>query len=196
MFQKAGEIQIYTDTTSYYKREANILSKYSSEFTELIHLIYPIVHNAISNAYVSQFTQNTLRKGDGHVVFHRDPPYHLIESNELLGLQFCVLLTDFTIENGCTIFRRIDDFDVTSPIYLTGKKGDVYWWPCDVYHTEGINNTNHARSCLVLTIQSINAPNTNFTLGEDIPILPITEQYKHINTIQKLIVSDNKLRFV
>jgi len=201
MFSKIGEVCIITNTSSNYKREANILSRYSAIFTELIKVISPIITDILGEgAYISQFTQHTLRQGEGRIIFHRDPPHHIIgykKAEVVKGLQFCVMLTDFTIDNGCTVFceecEEYEESRITS--HMIGKKGDICWWSCNVLHSEGINNTCEDRSCLILTVQSSDAPDSNFYLGDDKPVIPIEEQYVHIEPVNGLIIKNKKLVF-
>lgn len=67
--------------------------------------------------------------------------------------------------------------------------------PCYVLHSEGINKTYDDRSCLILTVQSHNVPDSNFTLGDDKPVIPIAKQYECITPILSLIIQNDKLVF-
>lgn len=77
--------------------------------------------------------------------------------------------------------------------YLIGNQGDVYYWPCNVIHSEGINTTKEDRSCLILNIQSIHTDRINFLLGDDVPISSFYEQYIKINPINNLKICNNEV---
>lgn len=158
-----------------YKRTANILEFYKELFKNILMTtsIVDVVNDIFpEGSRISQFTQNNLFPGKGSIFFHQDPPHNIIESTKLLSIQVCILLTDFYIENGCTLF-----LDKTN---IVGSKGCVYYWPSNIYHSEGVNNTNSTRSCLLLNIQSVKVDNVNFLLGED-DIIPFYNQYINSN---------------
>jgi ectoine hydroxylase-related dioxygenase (phytanoyl-CoA dioxygenase family) len=194
MFNKLGNITIDNILQSPYKRLGNILNHYEDVITQIFATSIKDILKSIfpEGCFISQFTQNTLFPGKGTISFHLDPPHHLVYSDKVLGLQICVLLTDFSIENGCTIFRENDQDNFT---YLIGKKGDVFYWPSNVYHSEGVNQTDFNRVCLLLNIQSLNIPDTGFMLGEDLPIRTFYEQYLFDDqiSIPSLGIKDNKI---
>lgn len=200
-----GHLSIKNVIESKYKRIANILEFYRDVIEELIvntEFVNVVKNTFPEGSFITQLSQNNIFQEKGFINFHVDPPHHIISSENILGLQFCVLLTDFTKENGCTMFlkdknsfpKENDEWSSENSIdYLTGKKGDVYYWSANIVHSEGVNKTNETRSCLILNVQTNKINDIGFTLGEDYPIVSFYDQYQKIRSIQNLLLESRKV---
>ena len=129
-----------------------------------------------NNFKCSTWSSNTLMGNNSNAhkpfipLWHVDYPYHEIpppwsndDSVPPLGVQTLWMLDDFTKDNGATYVipksqtflrpptpQNIVDKEQTC-IQMLGKKGSVVishgsWW-----HSQGVNNTQHSRTCLLGT---------------------------------------------
>ena len=188
-----GNVPVKNILDSPLKRTANVLEFYKDIFRKILtetSLIKAVNNLFPEGAYISQLTQHSLFPGGilNRLSFHQDPPHNVIQSEKPLGMQVCILLTDFTKENGGTVW--LDNSDNIN--YLEGNVGDVYWWPAKLWHVEGVNTTVSTRSCLIMNIQSVNIEDTGFRLGHDEEIISFYDQYVNSGVTCSHIEVDNK----
>jgi hypothetical protein len=131
----------------------------------LLDLLFPEGH------HLTTYSSNSVVKGNDKVFWHTDYPYHDIYGiypDELLGVQVNFALTDFTVDNGATMYvpqshlrhRFPEPFlDKNCNVeHMVVPKGTIIIYRGDLWHSQGINNTDQVRSVLLANFSPLKVP--------------------------------------
>jgi hypothetical protein len=131
--------------------------------------------------HLTTYSSNTLRKTDPvGTVWHVDYPYHDLPypypDGQPLGVQVNVALTDFTVENGATMYvpgshrsHRFPGPDVEryNVRHMVVPKGTIIIYRGDVWHAQGVNRTDKPRSALLANFAPLFVPAKSTSVVRD-----------------------------
>ena len=139
-----------------------------SGMKELLDKIFPDGH------HLTSYSSNTLRKGVDARFWHVDYPYHDLPSPyplEVVGVQVNFALTDFTVENGATLYvprshnhgrfptnDALLGVDAPTVKHMVVPKGTIIIYRGDTWHTQGINLTDQPRCALLANFSPLSFP--------------------------------------
>jgi hypothetical protein len=136
------------------------------QLKQFLDLIY-------SEYHLTTYSSNALRKQDPDGrKFHVDYPYHDLESpypEELLGIQVIFTLDDFTYQNGATAYIpesfnwrcfpcNLENLEPSQVFYMTAPKGSWMVFRADLWHSQGINDTEIPRVGLLANFSPLKIP--------------------------------------
>lgn len=133
-----------------------------------------VLDRVFSDSYhLTTYSTNTLRREDGdNRNMHTDYPYHDLEPpypDKILGIQIILALDDFTRDNGATIYiprsfqaRKYPDVNSDwvrkDRACMTVPKGTIILFRGDLWHSQGINNTNNPRVAVLANFSPSSVP--------------------------------------